>query len=573
MLTQLSIRNVVLIEKLELDCTLPSPGGLSVLTGETGAGKSILLDSLGLGLGARSEASLIRSGADQASVSLTFQLPKKHPSLALLNEQGLRDAGSSEPLILRRVISRDGRSKAFIDDQPVAVNLLKKIGELLVEVHGQFETHGLLNRETHIGFLDSFAGLAGDLAACELLYTAWQDAVAAYNKTKADVDAAQKQAEDIAAALSELKQLAPQAGEADMLAEKRTRLQSHEKIMDALQSAHRDISQDDKGAQRMAASARRVLTRAAEKAGELLNPALAQLDIAENALAEASAMLENLLHSDAFDAAALEKSEERLFALRAAARKYRVNVDDLAKLHDELAAQADLLEHSGKELGKLEKEMAQKRAAFEAQAKKLHEARLEAAKGLQKAVHKELPPLKLENARFEVNVELLPLDEANAKGMSRVTFAAATNPGMPSGALHKVASGGELARFMLALRLCLAEDASATTLVFDEVDTGIGGATASAVGERLAKLGHTIQTLVVTHSPQVAARGNHHWRIEKQTVKGQMQTSAITLTGDARREEIARMLAGEKITEAARAAADSLLNGIEVSPAKKRKAS
>lgn len=569
MLTQLSIRNVVLIEKLELDCIM----GLSVLTGETGAGKSILLDSLGLGLGARSEASLIRNGADQASVSLTFQLPKKHPSLALLNEQGLRDSSSNEPLILRRVIGRDGRSKAFIDDQPVAVNLLKKIGESLVEVHGQFETHGLLNRETHIGFLDSFAGLAGELATCELLYGAWQETVAAYNKTKADVDAAQKQAEDIAAALSELKQLGPQAGEADVLAEKRTRLQSHEKIMDALQSAHNDVSQDDKGAQRMAASARRVLTRAAEKAGDLLNPALQQLDIAENALAEVSAMLENLLHSDAFDAAALEKSEERLFALRAAARKYRVNVDELPKLYDDLAAQADLLEHSGKELGKLEKDMAQKRTAFEAQAKKLHEARLEAAKGLQKAVHKELPPLKLENARFEVKMDLLPLDEANAKGMSRVTFAAATNPGMPSGPLHKVASGGELARFMLALRLCLAEDASATTLVFDEVDTGIGGATASAVGERLAKLGNTIQTLVVTHSPQVAARGTHHWRIEKQTVKGQMQTSAITLTGDARREEIARMLAGTTVTEAARAAADSLLNGSDSAPAKKRKAS
>ena len=571
MLTQLSIRNVVLIEKLELDFVM----GLSVLTGETGAGKSILLDSLGLGLGARSEASVIRAGAEQASVSLTFQLPKKHPARALLHEQGLRDGPSDEPLILRRVIGRDGRSKAFIDDQPVAVNLLKKIGEMVVEVHGQFETHGLLNRDTHIGFLDSFAGNQKDLALCAQYYEAWQTAVAAYAATKAKVDAAQKQAEDIAAALSELKQLNPQIGEADALAEKRTRLQSHEKIMDALQSAHRDISQDDKGAQRLAASARRVLTRAAEKAGDILNPVLQQLDIAENALAEVSAQLDNLLHSDAFDAAALEKSEERLFALRAAARKYRMQVDELPKLYDDLTNQANLLEHSGKELGKLEKEMAQKRSAFESQAKKLHDARLQAAQGLQKAVHKELPPLKLENARFEVQVDLLPLDDANANGMSRVTFAAATNPGMPSGALHKVASGGELARFMLALRLCLAEDASATTLVFDEVDTGIGGATASAVGERLAKLGKTIQTLVVTHSPQVAARGNHHWRIQKQTIKGLAQTAAITLEGMERREEIARMLAGSTVTEAARAAADSLLDAQDTAPEKptRRKAS
>jgi len=301
--------------------------------------------------------------------------------------------------------------------------------------------------------------------------------------------------------------------------------------------------------------------------------------MAENALAEAVSLLENLVYSDEFDAASLEKSEERLFALRAAARKYRVPVDDLAKLYDELTAQADLLDHSGKELGRLEKEMAQKRTAFETQAKKLHALRLEAAVGLQKAVHKELPPLKLENARFEVKVEQLELEAANAKGYSRVTFAAATNPGMPSGALHKVASGGELARFMLALRLCLAQDTNLSTLVFDEVDTGIGGATASAVGERLAKLGKHIQTLVVTHSPQVAARGAQHWRIEKNTVKGQMQTVAIMLHDDARREEIARMLAGSTITEAARAAADSLLDGSDAAPekhsdkSKKRKAS
>ena len=550
-----------------------------MLTGETGAGKSILLDSLGLGLGARSEASLIRSGAEQASVSLTFQLPTHHPSSALLHEQGLREENSAEPLILRRIISRDGRSKAFVDDQPVAVSLLKKLGESLVEVHGQFETHGLINRETHIGFLDSFADLQKDLDVCAALYSAWQETVVAYEKTKAEIDAAQRQAEDIAAALSELKQLNPQAGEADVLAEKRTRLQGHEKIMDALQSAHRDLSQEDKGAQRMAASARRILTRAAEKAGDVLNPVLQQLDMAENALAEAVSLLENLVYSDEFDAASLEKSEERLFALRAAARKYRVPVDDLAKLYDELTAQADLLDHSGKELGRLEKEMAQKRTAFETQAKKLHALRLEAAVGLQKAVHKELPPLKLENARFEVKVEQLELEAANAKGYSRVTFAAATNPGMPSGALHKVASGGELARFMLALRLCLAQDTNLSTLVFDEVDTGIGGATASAVGERLAKLGKHIQTLVVTHSPQVAARGAQHWRIEKNTVKGQMQTVAIMLHDDARREEIARMLAGSTITEAARAAADSLLDGSDAAPekhsdkSKKRKAS
>lgn len=570
MLTGLSIRNVVLIEALDLELA----SGLCVLTGETGAGKSILLDSLGLGLGERSDAGLLRHGATQASVALTFDLGKNHPAYAQLRALDLTAlANPSEPLILRRVIGADGRSKAFVNDQPVAVHVLRQLGEVLVEIHGQFETHGLLNRDTHMGFLDRFAGIGKEVAALATLHENWKGACAACETATRAATAALGRAEDIRFSLDEFEKLNPQAGEAEQLADKRKQLQNYEKIIEALNTAHHDLA-DEAGAAAKLAGARRLLTRAAEKAPERLSPILDVLARAEDTLAEATANLEALMAIDGFDATTLETIEERLFALRAAARKYQCQPDALPAVYAQLKSEAALLEDHGAQLEKLETALQHARASYMAAAEKIHAARMKAATQLEKAIQAELPPLKLEQARFHVHIEKLLGTQAGASGISRVSFLAATNPGMPEGPLHKVASGGELARFMLALRLCLMEDAATTTLVFDEVDTGIGGATASAVGERLARLSATLQTLVVTHSPQVAARGHHHWRVEKQNVKGQTHTSVRVLQQEERLEEIARMLAGSTITDAARQAAASLLEGAAPTKAKKqRKAS
>lgn len=554
MLTQLSIRNVVLIEKLDL-----SPcNGFMVLTGETGAGKSILLDALGLGLGARAEAGLVRQGADQASVSLTFELSPSHPAFTLMHELGL-EADKGADIILRRTLAKDGRSKAFINDEPVAVSALKKLAEILIEIHGQFETHGLLRRETHLSFLDAFAGLTTEAEKMNATYSAWQTAEKAFDAAKTMAEHAARQADDIRAGLEELRRLAPQQGEADALAEKRTNLQGREKIMEALQNAWQELQAENGAAKRMA-SARRILARASEKAATLLAPALDCLDAAENSLAEALQHIEALTGGGDYDPAQLDKIEERLFALRAAGRKYQCHVDELPALAARMEKESALIDGAGTELKALEKEAARARSVFEKDALSLHQARQASAKKLELAVAKELPPLKLERARFSIAVDELPLSSAGPQGISDVTFMAATNAGQPPAPLHKIASGGELARFMLALRLCLSQDSAMSTLVFDEVDSGIGGATASAVGERLALLGTRLQTLAVTHSPQVAACATQHWHIEKHTRSNQTTTKATLLEGEERREEIARMLSGSTVTNAAREAAASLLD-------------
>lgn len=563
MLTQLSIRNVVLIEKLDLALA----NGFMVLTGETGAGKSILLDALGLGLGARSEASLVRQGAEQASVALTFELPKKHVAFTHLSELGI--SVDDNAIILRRTVGRDGKSRAFINDEPVAISALKRLGETLMEIHGQFETHGLLRRETHIGFLDAFAGLEGEAAALRKEYYAWQEAETALKAAQELAAHAARHADDIRASLDELTKLGPETGEAEKLAEKRTALQAREKIMEALGAASQELQADNGAAKRMA-TARRILTRAAEKAPALLENILAQLDTAEENVAEAINGLEQLTNGEDYNPAELEKSEERLFALRAAARKYQCAVDALPAMREKLMHEATLITDAGAHTKTLEKEAARTRKLFEEKAKALHTARSKSAKELEAAVAKELPPLKMERAAFSVSIVEKPLTEAGENGISDVGFMAATNAGIPPAPLHKIASGGELARFMLALRLCLA-GADAITLVFDEVDSGIGGATASAVGERLARLGQRLQTIAITHNPQVAARAAQHWHIEKQVRVGTTSTQAKLLEGDVRREEIARMLSGAVVTDAARSAADSLL--AQDTAHKKRKAS
>jgi DNA repair protein RecN (Recombination protein N) len=568
MLTQIAIRNVLLIDQIEVDV----PDGLLVLTGETGAGKSILLDSLGLALGERSEANLVRQGAEQASVTLAFNLPKTHEAQTLLSELGLRDQASTEPVILRRIINRDGRSRAFVDDQPVAIGALRKLGSLLVDIHGQFETHGLLNHENHRGYLDDYGQFSGKLQALREHYQQWHAARAALQAAASQNESAVRLSDDLRHSIDELRKLNPQPQEADALAERRMRMQQKEKIIEALQAANVALQGDDGAATQMMA-ARRILLRAEEKAPNLLQSVLVPLQQAEDTLNEAAAALDSLMQGDDFDAGALEKIEDRLFALRGAARKYQVPVEELAPYAAKLETQLAQIENSGVTLRKLEAEANKCFKAYFDLAESLHAAREKAAKNLEAAMQKELTPLKLEKALLSIHVDRLGEEQAGPFGISRITFGGKTNPDMPEGPLHKIASGGELARFMLALRLCLAESAQTTTLIFDEVDTGIGGATADAVGERLSRLGKHMQTLVITHSPQVAARGAHHWRVEKNQKAGITCTALKALDSAQRREEIARMLAGSEVTDAARQAATSLLHGEAPTQPKKRKAS
>ncbi|HEY0833692.1 MAG TPA: DNA repair protein RecN [Azospirillum sp.] len=552
-LLALTIRDVVLIERLSLNVR----PGLCVLTGETGAGKSILLDALGLALGARAESGLVRHGAEQAAVTAEFELSGDHPAFAILREQGLE---ADDRLVIRRTVSADGRSRAWVNDQAVGVGLLKRLGEELVEVHGQFETHGLLNPATHRGVLDAYAGLATRVAQVSAAHRAWRQVEDARANAAAEIARARAEEEYLRHAVAELDALAPKPGEEAQLADTRAVLMHREKVVEAMNAAYAELS-GDRGAERSLASAMRVLTRIAEKAGGTLDPVIAALDRAAAEAAEAVAALQAASADVDMDPAALEKLEERLFALRAASRKHGVDVDALAALRDDMAGRLALIEDQGDLLARLAKEAEAARDAYRKAAEALSKARQQASGRLDKAVAAELPPLKLERAKFRTLVEPLPEAEWGVTGMDRVAFQVTTNPGSPPGALNKIASGGELARFMLALKVVLAQTSTVGTLVFDEVDTGIGGAVAAAVGERLAKLGHGLQVLVVTHSPQVAARGTVHLKVQK-TAKGERVTTGVAeLDGDERREEIARMLSGATVTEEARRAADSLIAG------------
>ncbi len=554
MLASLTIRDVVLIERLALGFRK----GLCVLTGETGAGKSILLDALGLALGARADSGLVRHGADQASVTAEFELSGDHPALAILKEQGL---DPEERLVVRRTVSADGRSRAWVNDQAVGVGLLKRLGEELVEVHGQFDTHGLLNPQTHRSVLDAYAGLDAQAAQVAAAHRGWRQVEDARANAAAEIARARSEEEYLRHAVAELDALAPKQGEEEELAETRAVLMHREKLVDALNAAFGDLS-GDRGVERALSSAIRTLSRIADKAGGKLDPVIAGLDRAAAEASEAIAGLQAVSADVDMDPQALEKLEERLFALRAAARKHGVDVDALAALRKDMADRLLLIEDQGDLLSRLAREAEAARATYRKAAEALSAARQEAAGRLDKAVATELAPLKLEKAKFRTLVEPLA-DEADwtAAGLDRVAFQVATNPGSPPGALNKIASGGELARFMLALKVVLAQTSTVGTLVFDEVDTGIGGAVAAAVGERLKTLGNGLQVLVVTHSPQVAARGSTHLKVQKSVKGEQVTTGVIELDGDDRREEIARMLSGATITAEARAAADSLIAG------------
>lgn len=551
MLTALAIRDVVLIDRLDLDLA----AGLCALTGETGAGKSILLDALGLALGARGEAALVARGATQASVTASFELADQHPVWALLAEQGVV---SERPLVLRRVVGADGRSRAFVNDQPVSVGLLRQIGELLVEVHGQHESLGLLDVGRHRAEIDAYAGLDDKVAALGEAWAAMRKVDEAL--TAAEVEASRARAEEdyLRHVDDELSSLGPAVGEAEKLAAERTFLQQGEKLAGALAEAQGLLGDDDGVSRRLAAAAR-LIGRVADKAAGRLDAALAQLDKAASETADAVGMLDDAARALGADPGRLEKVEDRLFAIRAAARKHQVEPDKLPDIQEAVAAKLRTIEGGGAEIKRLAENAATARAAYAAQAEAISSARRRAAGRLDKAVAGELEPLKLGAARFRT--EIAVEDEAawGPGGIDRVAFVVATNPGQPFGPLAKIASGGELARFTLALKVVLATKRGPRTLVFDEVDTGIGGATADAVGERLARLADGRQVLVVTHSPQVAARASWHYRVAKLEKGGRTVTRVDALDDEARREEVARMLAGATVTKAARAAADSLI--------------
>ena len=550
MLIRLSIRDIVLIDRLDIDFA----AGLSVLTGETGAGKSILLDSFALALGARGDSGLVRQGADQGQVTAAFDVASDHPARSILTAN---DIPSEDDLILRRVQFADGRTRAFLNDQPVAVQVLRSVGSALVEIHGQHDDRALVDTATHRRLIDAYGGLETQAAEVTRLWTLRRDAEQLLAQHRAEVERAQREADWLRHAAKELAELAPEPGEETMLAQRRTGMMQAEKVAEDLREAQTAVSGN--GSPALAAAMRRLERRHAEAPG-LIEPAVTALDAALTALEEASHHIDRALAAAAFDPHVLERIEERLFALRAAGRKYNAPVDQLRALSERYAADLALVDAGVVRLAALEEAAAAAIERCAEAAASLSCRRREVAAKLDKAVNGELKPLKLDQALFSTAIKTTP-DNPGPDGIDRVEFWVRTNPGTPPGPLMKVASGGELARFMLALKVVIADRGSAPSLVFDEIDTGVGGAVADAIGARLARLAARVQVLAVTHAPQVAARADHHFLITKDTLaKGKrIATRIAELAPDRRREEIARMLAGAEITFEARAAAERLM--------------
>jgi DNA repair protein RecN (Recombination protein N) len=552
MLSRLSIRDIVLIDRLDMDFAQ----GLAVLTGETGAGKSILLDAFALALGARGDQSLVRHGLEQGQVTAVFELARDHPALAVLAEHGI---AAEDELILRRVQFADGRTRAFINDQPVGVQVMKALGEALVEIHGQHDERALTDAATHRRLLDAYGGLEAKAAEVAMLWQARHGAEAAAAAHRAEVARAKQEGDWLRHAVEELGTLSPQAGEETALAARRTAMMQAEKVSADLREAHDSIAGANSSLPQLAGVIRR-LERRQPQAPALIEPAVKSLDVALTALEETRAYLEAALAAADFDPAEMERIEERLFALRAAARKYNVPVDALAALAAKYQADIALIDAGEDKLKELETAAHAAEFAYRSAAAALAKARAKAGAALDKAVNAELKPLKLERALFSTHIDS---DAASAgpHGIDRVEFWVQTNPGTRPGPLMKVASGGELARFLLALKVVLADRGSAPTLVFDEIDTGVGGAVADAIGVRLKRLARGVQVLAVTHAPQVAARANRHYVISKDALeKGKRVATRVTeVAAERRREEIARMLAGAEITAEARAAAERLI--------------
>ncbi|UVO50282.1 DNA repair protein RecN [Sphingomonas sp. SUN019] len=553
MLTALAIRDVVLIEALDLDFH----AGLGVLTGETGAGKSILLDALGLALGARGDSGLVRHGATQAAVTASFDLPDASPAWALLEENGLeREPG--EPLMIRRLVKADGGSRGFVNDQPASAALLRELGRHLVEIHGQHDDRGLLAPAGHRALLDAFGRI--DTSATTTAWTAFRAAEGALATARAEIDTAARDREWLEHAVAELGKLAPEPGEEETLADRRRLMQRSEKIADDLRAVEAHLEGSD-GALSHLRQAARILDRIGPDHAALAD-ALAAVDRAVIEGAVAEERLIEARHALAFDPNALDDDETRLFELRAMARKHRVQPDDLADLAADLRGKLERLDAGEEGIAALEAKVAATRAAYTKAATTLTEARTAAAARLDAAVAGELKPLKLDAARFRTAIAPTSEDGWGASGRDRVEFEISTNPGAPFAPLTKIASGGELSRFILALKVALAEQGGAATMIFDEIDRGVGGAVASAIGERLARLATRAQLLVVTHSPQVAARGSAHLLIAKSHDGIVTRTGVRSLGVAERREEIARMLSGASITDEARAQANRLLETV-----------
>ena len=552
MLQSLSIRNVVLIDKLDLDFK----SGLSVLTGETGAGKSILLDSLGLVLGNRAETSLIRQGEDKLSVTAQFSLQKQTPALrALLDEYEIE---ADDELLIKRSLTRDGKGKIFINDQPAGAKLLKEIGKYLVEVHGQFDNQGLLNPANHLDVLDAYGAYKPLVERTAAAFAAYKKARAARQEAEKNIARAKEDEENLRHWVDELEKMNPRPDEEDELGKKRQEMMNAEKIIDSLNYAYGALTEraDVQGAIRSAQSAM-------DKANTLVDGRYQTIiDMLDQALIDISETvneLEEVSHNVSLNQNELENLEERLYALRGLARKHNVAVSDLPQTLADFRNRLSTIELGEEGIAALRKAEDTAKLDYVKAANELSSARQAAALQLDNKVMSELPPLKMEKARFVTVVEKTDESGWSEKGFNNVYFTVATNPNSPQGPLNKIASGGELARFMLALKVNLAQSSSVATMIFDEVDAGVGGATAQAVGERLARLARDVQVLVVTHSPQVAACGNNHFKVEKSTADNVTTTTVRELTKIEKSEEIARMLAGEVITDAARAAAKVLM--------------
>ncbi|WP_299349840.1 DNA repair protein RecN [uncultured Shimia sp.] len=547
MLRSLDIRDMLIIDRLELGFQ----PGLNVLTGETGAGKSILLDSLGFVLGWRGRAELVRQGADQGEVTAVFDLPGEHAAHAILDEAGLP---GGEELILRRVNARDGRKTAWVNDRRCSGEVLRALSETLVELHGQHDDRGLLNPRGHRHLLDEFGGLEPQRAITRACWSALNAAQKALDTARAEVEAVRAEEDFLRHAVQELNDLDPQPGEEADLDTRRRMMQGAERVRESVGRAHGALGSD--GAEGAIGDALRWLEESVEGTAGHLEAPLAALERALSELGEAVDGVERCLEVLDFNPLDLEQVEERLFAIRALARKHGVIPDELAVFAGELRSKLSALDAGSEALSGLETDVTQATAAYEKSAEALTKARRASAKKLDAAVTKELAPLKMERAVFSTDITEA---DPGPDGCDLVAFTVATNPGAPSGPLAKIASGGELSRFLLALKVCLAGDASGVTMIFDEIDRGVGGATADAVGRRLAALAGDGQVLVVTHSPQVAALGGYHWRVEKRVVANQTLSSVVPLDTSDRVDEIARMLSGDTITDEARAAARSLL--------------
>lgn len=556
MLVQLSIRDIVLIDRLDVDFT----GRLSVLTGETGAGKSIVLDAFALALGARGDAALVRDGAEQGQVTASFDIPNGHAAREHLraNDLGGNDDGD---LILRRVQLADGRTRAFINDRPVSVQILREIGAKLVEIHGQHDERALIDSAMHRTLLDAFGGSAAAATTVRDLWNAWRDTETQVAAERARQERALRDADYVRNAVDELTKLAPQPGEETALADRRASLMRAEKVADDLKEAHEAIA-GDKSVVPSLASALRRLERRQQEAGEIVGGPVKALESAMNSIEEARSGLEAALRLADFDPNELDRIEERLFALRAAGRKYNSPVDRLPEVAQRFLGDLSSIDRGEEQLKALEAAAKKAENDYRESAVALSAARQKAAKKLDKAVNAELPPLKLERAEFITEIESNP-SSPGPDGYDRVEFWVRTNPGARPGPMMKVASGGELARFLLALKVVLADRGSAPTLVFDEIDTGVGGAVSDAIGARLARLAANVQVLTVTHAPQVAARASNHFMVTKEAVNGakRVTTRILPLDNARRREEIARMLAGAEVTDEARKAADRLIAG------------